>query len=213
MTLAFSQTLTLQEDISLTGRLKHISHFALHIPFQPVLYNEAFHTMPGTYQLLEGQTGRRGVAELQISHEPHSRFLHTLRTIYSTTLSGGDAYQDYWKQTPDWWVQYSATFTPFRDIELQAQIRYRSGTTWSEFSDLDGESFRSFNVQYPFSFGEFTNSPPSHINADLSAAKWFWKQRMRFILKGKNILNREYFPHPLAVREGFTFSLKAEMRF
>lgn len=213
LTLSLSQSLELNDGLEVTGSLMHITHFALHVPFQPVMYDEALHTMPGIFKLLGGQSGRRGSADLQISHRPHTKFYHTLRTVYSATLYGGGTYRDYWKHSPDLWVRYSATFSPFRDIELKAQIRYRSGTSWSEFRNLDGESFRSFNEQYPYSFGEFTNSPPSHLNADLTAAKWLWKQRLRIILSGKNILNREYFPHPLAVREGFTFSLKAEMRF
>lgn len=213
LTLSISQSLELNDDVKLSGSLAHITHFALHVPFQPVRYDEAFHTMPGTFQLLDGQTGRRGVADMQIIHEPNRSFYHSLRAVYSATLSGGDIYRDYWENSPKIWIRYAAMYSPFRNIELKVQLRYRSGTTWNEFENLDGEAFRSFNVQYPFSFGEFTNSPPPHLNADFTAAKWFWKQRLRIILSGKNILNREYFPHPLAVREGFTFSLKAEMRF
>lgn len=213
LTMSLSHSLELNDEFKVTGSLMHITHFALHVPFQPVLYDEALHTMPGTFMLFSGEAGRRGNAEFKISHKAHNNFYHTIRTVYSATLSGGGAYRDYWKHSPDVWIRYSAVYSPFRDVELKAQIRYRSGTTWSEFDNLDGESFRSFNVQYPTSFGEFTNRPPSHLNADLTAAKWFWKQHLRIILSGKNILNRDYFPHPLAVREGFTFSLKAEMRF
>ena len=213
LTASVTQNVAVHNDLMVTGSLKHISHFALPIPFQPVQYDAVFHTMPGTFQLFDGQTGRRGIADLQIAHRASTSFAHSLRAVYSATLSGGEIYRGYWEQSPDLWIRYSATYSPFRDIELNAQLRYRSGTSWNEFENLDGESFRSFNVQYPFSFGEFTSSPPSHLNADLTAAKWLWNQRLRIILSGKNVLNREYFPHPLAVREGFTFSLKAEMRF
>ncbi|REL39256.1 hypothetical protein DYD21_04700 [Rhodohalobacter sp. SW132] len=200
------------EDLKISQTLSLIHHRALHIPFQPVVYDAPLHTRPGMYQLLENESGTRIEFSLGADHNLSNQFQHRFKTTLSYTAGGTEAYNDFWKQAPDVWLLYSADYSPFHDLDLRAQIRYRSSTRWKEFDAIEGETYRSFNTQYPFSYGTFTSSPPSHLNIDMSAAKWFWNQRIRAVVMVKNLLNRDYFPHPLAVREGFTFGLKGEVR-
>ncbi|CAN5186701.1 hypothetical protein BH23BAC3_BH23BAC3_08400 [soil metagenome] len=212
MTLSAATYLALSEGIDLNADIMIIHHRALHIPFQPVQYNLPFHTMPGTYQLFEGENGSRAQLTAGLSQQISDSFHHELKSTLSSTLSGSEIYRDYWKQAPKLWLLYAANYSPFRDLDLRAQIRYRTSTFWREFHALEGESYRSYNEQFRFTYGTFTSSPPAHLNIDLSAAKWVWEQRLRAVIMVKNLVNRDFYPHPLAVKEGFAFALKAEIR-
>jgi len=205
-------TVTFSDRLEMNADVTFMLHRSFHIPFQPVEYNLELHTLPGNYRLMENESGSRAQFSVGMSHQLSEKFNHELKSTFSTTVSGSEPYRNHWQQSPRLWVLYAADFSPFHDLDLRAQIRYRSATVWYEFDDLDGEHYRSFYRQFRFSYGTFTNSPPAHLNIDLSAAKWFWHQRLRAVVMVKNLLNRDYFPHPLAVREGFTFALKAEVR-
>lgn len=193
--------------------LAHISHLALHIPFQRVEYDPDFHTIPGEYTLFENQTGTRLDGRINFSHTLSTTFRHDLLIHFNRTLSGSSQYQSYWKTAPNFLMNYSASWQPFPDLELQSKISYRSVSQWEEFEVLDGEQFRSFNPQVPFAYGTFSSTTPTLLKIDLHIAKWFWEQRFRSIIMLKNILDKEDYFHPLAARQGFTFVLKGEFRF
>jgi hypothetical protein len=210
--LSTNNTFTISDRLELNAGAKIIRHRAFHIPFQPVEYNQALHTLPGTYRLYENENGSRAQLSAGMDHRPSETFHHQLQTTYSATLNGSEIYRNFWEQAPRLWILYTAEFSPYPDLDLRAQVRYRSAAHWHEFNELEGELYRSFYRQFRFSYGTFTSSPPAHLNIDLSAAKWFWHQRLRAVVMVKNLLNKDYYPHPLAVREGFTFALKAEIR-
>lgn len=209
---ASNNIFTISDLLEFNAGAKIIRHRAFHIPHQPVEYNLALHTLPGTYRLFENENGSRIQLSAGMDHQPSEKFYHQLKSTFSATLKGSEMYSNFWEQAPRLWILYTADFSPYPDLDLRAQARYRSATAWHEFDNLDGELFRSFYEHFRFSYGTFTSSPPAHLNIDISAAKWFWHQRLRAVVMVKNLLNRDYYPHPLAVREGFTFALKAEVR-
>ena len=213
LTFSVEQNIGLSESLELETEAAITSHRSFHIPFQPVEYDELMHTMPGTYRLITGQTGNRLDLSGAINYSAGRMFDTRLFAGYNRTLNGTDSYRSYWKMIPQWQVRYSAGFKPYPDLELRASAWYRSSTQWDEFEGIDGEQFWTANPRYPPTFGTFHSRVPAHLQINAKAAKWFWEQRVRAVIMTKNITNRKFYSHPIGVREGFTFVLRAELRF
>ena len=193
--------------------LEWFRHIAMNIPFQPVLYDLEYSTQPGEYSLLQGIEGRRLRAGLELRFMPLRKMEHRVAVTVNRTLSGDEEYEAYWQMIPEILAQYSIHYSPFPDVDLSLYGQYRSATTWSEFANLDGELNRTFHIQYPFRFFDFSDSIPAHVNIDLKMGKWFWNQRLRGEFLLKNLLNREYQTHPLGMREKFGYMARIELRF
>ena len=211
--LSNSQRFFSQSTFSLGLNAEWTHHISMNIPFQAALYNLEYSTMPGNYSLLSEISGQRLKAVADVQFVPLRNMVHRADVTLSRTLSGDEEYKDYWKMIPDLLVQYSIEYTPFSDVYLALNLQYRSETTWSEFSNLNGELNRTFHVQYPFRFFEFSETTPSHFNIDLKMGKWFWDNRLRGELLLKNLLNSNYQTHPLGIRERFGYMARVEMRF
>lgn len=203
----------IRDDVSLKVGAEWTRHISMNIPFQAALYNLEFSTKPGTYTLLPEISGERLKATADFQFVPLRNMVHRAKVIVNSTLSGDTEYEAYWKMIPEFVVQYSVDYTPFSDVNLALNLQYRSETTWSEFSNLDGEPNRTFHVQYPFRFFEFSDTIPPHFNIDLKMGKWFLGQRLRGELLLKNLLNNDYQTHPLGIRERFGYMARLELRF
>lgn len=213
LTFSVNQHISFSDNITFETETAVTSHRAFHIPFQEVEYDELMHTMPGTYQYFTGQTGSRLDLSGAIRFDSGNRFETRLFAGYNRTLNGTDSYRTYWEMIPRWQVRYSADFSPYPDMDLRVSAWYRSSSYWKEFEALDGEQFWTANPRYPPTFGTFTSTVPSHLQINAKVAKWFWEQRFRAVILMKNITNRHFYSHPIGVREGFTFVLRAEFRF
>ncbi len=211
--LSSSQRFFSQSTFSLGLNAEWTHHISMNIPFQAALYDLEYSTMPGNYSLLSEISGQRLQAGANVQFVPLKNMVHRADITLTRTLSGDEEYKAYWKMIPDLLVQYSIEYTPFSDVYLALNLQYRSEATWSEFSNLNGELNRTFHVQYPFRFFEFSDTTPSHFNIDLKMGKWFWENRLRGELLLKNLLNTNYQTHPLGIRERFGYMARLEMRF
>ncbi len=204
---------TMGDMFSLGLSAEWMHHISMNIPFQAALYDLEFSTMPGNFSLLPEISGQRLIAGADVQFIPLRNMVHRAAITLQRTLGGDQEYETYWKMIPDFMVQYSIDYTPYSDVNLVLNLQYRSETTWNEFSNLDGELNRTFHVQYPFRFFEFSDTTPKHFNIDLKMGKWFWGQRLRGELVLKNLLNTNYQTHPLGIRERFGYMARVEMRF
>lgn len=213
--LAYSNShrFKISENTKIGLEFELIRHLSLNIPFQPAEYELQFSTLPGTFELFSGATGKRLHAGLNVSFTPVRNMDHRVAISANRTLDGDKNYKNYWDMVPEYLVQYSFDYRPFPDVNIMLNVQYRSAARWSEFENLDGELNRTFHVQYPFRFFEFSDTLPQHINIDLKLGKWFWEQRLRGVLLLKNLLNSDYQTHPLGVRERFGYMARAELRF
>jgi len=211
--IKLGQNFQVSEVLSVELNFENIHHIQFHIPAQPVEYDLDYHTFPGDYTFDRNVPGSRLIGELAIDYRRSSTLAHTVTGSWSRTVSSNAPYRRYWEIVPERIAAYRVQWSPFPDLEIDGRLRYRSSSRWRDFENLDGEQFQSFNTQVPLAFGEFKSELPSHLNIDLNVAKWFWDQQFRGVVMMKNILNREYYSHPLAARESFTFALKAELRF
>lgn len=212
-TFSISNQFQLPGNVDVRAAFEWIQHHSINIPHQPVDYSLSFSTFPGTYQRFNGETGERLHADFSISHMLSNRFRHELAATFNSTADGSDRYRNYWKTMPSELVRYRATFKPYHDIELMLNVKYRSSTRWVEFDNLDGKLNRTFFDQIPFQTFEYSASTPRHLNIDVRASKWFWRQKLRGVLLFKNILDRDLQYHPIGVIEDFGFMARVEMRF
>ncbi|TVR13415.1 MAG: hypothetical protein EA391_14175 [Balneolaceae bacterium] len=213
ISLSTSQRFFSAHTFSLGFNAEWMHHISMNIPFQAALYDLEYSTIPGNYSLLSEISGQRLQAGAELQFVPLRNMIHQADVTITRTLSGGAEYEAYWKMIPEVLVQYAIEYTPFYDVYLALNLQYRSEATWSEFSNLDGELNRTFHVQYPFRFFEFSDTTPSHFKIDLKMGKWFWGNRLRGELLLKNLLNTNYQTHPLGVRERFGYMARVEMRF
>lgn len=210
---SLANQIQLHQHWTLEMGLHYYRHLSLQIPFQRVLYDLPFSTQPGNFALYGGQSGERLAAVFRLHHQTTNRIRQTADLTYRTTLNGDQIYQQYWEMTPAIRFQYTALFSPYRDLELQLDVQYLSERTWPEFSRLDGQMNRSFHVQFPFKFFTYSNTLPQHLRIDVRVSKWLWQQRLRVALQLKNLLNNDYQTHPIGVREGFGYMSRLEIRF
>lgn len=210
--------ISLNQRVMISGRsviglnIVYTNHISINIPNQQVQFDPDFNTMPGLYTLQNGEPGKRFGFNFNLLNRSNRNVTHSLRINHNRTISGTDAYRNYWASVSKTLIHYSLTLNPFQDLKIEPAIQYRSSSSWPEFEQIDGEQTRSFHTQYPASFYTLKNTLPSHFGFDLHAAKWFWEQRLRTSIQLKNILNKEFQTHPLGVREGFGFMARLEVR-
>jgi len=210
--ISITQYAEITGGITVDSEIGWIENLRLQIPFQYAAYNFPYSTEPGVYLLQENEGGRRITGNVRVHYRSSPRLRQTAALYLNRVEKGNRLYNFYWQSTPELSVQHSVNYKPFPDLEFQVKTQYVSNREWPEFERLDGESNRSFYVQYPFRLFRFENDLPAHLNIDVSVSKWFWDQRLRGAILLKNLMNSDYQTHPLGIREGFGYLVRVEMR-
>jgi len=211
--LSNRQFLKVAEGFQVEAELEWMRHLALNIPFQQTQYALPFSTIPGGYTVHGEERGSRYQLRVSATHILSEQFNQNVDFYYNRTVDGNEIYRQYWTTIPEFLVQYQAGYKPYSDVAVNVRLQYRSETEWAEFENLDGELNRTFHVQYPFQYYQFSNRLPEHVRLDLSASKWFWAQRLRLTLTLKNLLNENFQTYPIGTREGFGYFVRLDMRF
>jgi hypothetical protein len=212
MTISHWQEFRVSDRFKTRLRADYLDHLKFNIPFQDAYYYLNLSTLPGGYFLFSANTGQRLKLSMKTEVDWSKRFRQTLGLYSFKTLDGDPAYKSYWKTIPETLIRHSSIFTPYPDLEIRLNVEYQTETVWDEFRRLDGELNRTFNVQFPFQFFQYSNEIAPGLNMDLIFSKWFWEQRLRAVFMLNNMFNQDYQRHPIGAIDGFGYMARFELR-
>ncbi len=116
-------------------------------------------------------------------------------------MAGSNQFLDKWENYPVHRINYRVIYTPVRNFRIWGIIRYRSGTTWSEYENLNNAV-----CSYSNRLGmRFTADVSPFITADLQFKKWFWHRRLAVSMLFRNLANRRYQYHPVGAAFDLSF--------
>lgn len=212
MTISHWHEFRMADQFKTTLKADYLDHLQFNIPFQDAYYYLALSTLPGGYFLFPGNSGQRLKLSIKTEVDWSERFHQTLGLYSVKTLEGDPAYKSYWKTIPDYIIRHTSVFTPYPDLKIRLNLEYQTETVWDEFRRLDGELNRTFNIQFPFQFFQYSNDISPGLNMDLNFSKWFWEQRLRAVFMLNNMFNQDYQRHPLGSIDGFGYMVRLELR-
>ncbi|MCW9709217.1 TonB-dependent receptor [Fodinibius salsisoli] len=211
-----SNIFTLSPSVSLNLSGRYIYHSALNIPWQVVSHDQqqftGEYTNPQDFYFTSEQ-GNRFIFRLSASQYIGSLFNHNINASFKHSRSQSRRYRNYWKQVPKATFDYNFKIKPAEDLSFSATAHYQSATTWLEYQNLDGETYRSLQPQYPIKYGTFHIDTPSFFNIDITAKKWFWDRRFVTSFSVRNLLNTEVRYHTLGLDKALQFIIKTSLSF
>lgn len=157
-------------------------------------------TRIGPLLLEKGVNGGVTGSALALQPPPISRFQSRFRIDYRFEPSGDRIIRDRWKSHPEFKFRGIIRYRPVPSFSITLIGLYRSPTEWIEYSEIDR-----------ITMGTFSKEIPETFNLDISVSKWFWQNRMRGSIAGRNLLNKRYSYHPIGA--GFDLSLMVRMEF
>lgn len=207
---------TLNPSVTLRLSGQYIYHSSLNIPWQVVDHDELLftgvYTNPRTFEFTSEQ-GNRFILAVVASQHVNSLFDHEISATVRHSRSTSKRYRDYWQQLPRTTLNYNFKIRPATDLSLSTTAYYQSSTRWLEYRNLEGETYRSLQPQYPLKYGTFHTRTPSFFNIDITAKKWFWDRRFATSFSVHNLLNTEVRYHTLGLDKALQFIIKTSLSF
>lgn len=201
----------LNQTTSISLEAVYKRHINLNIPWQVVSYEPPrTYTKPHNFDYT-GQKGSRFNASLRFNQQLARIVSHELGGYLQKTVAGSSRYYSYWKQVPQYRLNYQFNIRPASDLSFSLTALYRGAAKWKEYKNLDGKQYRSIQSQYPYQYGTFHSRTPSFFNLNLTADKWFWDHRLKTTFSVRNLLNTELRYHTLGFDKSLKFIIKVSL--
>ncbi len=152
---------------------------------------------------VESQLGGQVVGGMiGLDHSITPGLLHRFSAGLQTDIAGDALFRDAWQSLPALQVHSIWTLTPVQNFSMGAVLYYRSSSHWIEYIEVESQSG-----------GLYKATVPAAWTVDLSAHKWFWRQRIGGTVVVRNLFNRQYRYHPIGAAFDLSLIVRLEFQF
>ena len=152
---------------------------------------------------VESQLGGQVVGGMiGLDHNITPGLLHRFSAGLQTDIAGDALFRGAWQSLPALQVHSIWTFTLVQNFSLGAVLKYRSSSHWTEYIEVESQSG-----------GLYKATVPAALTVDLTAHKWFWRQRIGGTVVVRNLFNQQYRYQPIGATFDLSLMVRLEFQF